>query len=171
MDPILNVLFVGRLESRKGLTEIIKLAEYLENRNDIKLTIATNSSNNTEIFNNFRNVQVIVGLKKHEINEFYNSGDILFLSSLYEGFELVTIEALSVGIPVIGNNVGAVSDLYKRGQKGVGILQSNMEENISNMIELAEQFKEYTEKLELHRNMVEKYSFKIYLEELKKLWN
>lgn len=170
-NPILNVLFVGRLEDRKGLTKIIELAGYLENRNDIKLTIATNSNKNIEIFNKFKNVQVKVELKKHEMNEFYNSGDILFFPSLYEGFELVTIEALSAGIPVIGNNVGAVSDLYKRGQKAVGILQSNMEENIFSMIKLAEQFRDYKEKVELHRDMVRNYNFTIYLEKLKKLWN
>lgn len=167
---VIRILFAGRLEIRKGLNEVIELAEYLEDKSDIELLIATNSDENVELFGRFKNTKIQVGLKRHEMNAFYNSGDVMFFPSLYEGFELVTLEALSAGIPVMGNDVGAISDLYKRGQSGVELLGGGIKESVSNMIELAMQFRNYQRKLNLHEDMVENYNFNSYIGNLRDLW-
>ncbi|WP_139018742.1 glycosyltransferase family 4 protein, partial [Elizabethkingia anophelis] len=83
----------------------------IENNDKYKLSIACNNSNNIELFNGLNNTSIHVGLTTDKMNEFYNSGDIMYFPSKYEGFEMVTLEALSAGIPVIGNDVGAISEL------------------------------------------------------------
>lgn len=169
-DKVIQILFVGRLEFGKGMNEVIELAEYLEDKSGIKLLIASNSDENVELFGKFKNTEIQVGLKRYEMNTFYNSGDVMFFPSLYEGFELVTLEALSAGVPVMGNDVGAISDLYKRGQSGVMLLGGGIKKNVTNMIELAVQFRNYQRKLNLHEDMVENYNFNSYIGNLRDLW-
>ena len=71
-----------------------------------------------------KNTEVIVGLKYEEMREFYNKGNILYLPSMYEGFEMVTTEALACGLKVIGNNIGAISELYDKKIPNVYILET-----------------------------------------------
>lgn len=170
-SELTRILFVGRLEYRKGLNKLVQLAKYIEDKNNFKLIIAANNDENTEMFKKFRNVEVKVGLNRQEMNELYNSGDIMFFPSLYEGFGLVTIEALSAGIPVVGNNIAAIGDLYNRGQKGIAILQDDIDKDIDKIVEMAKEFKDYKAKLELHESMVENYSINIYMDKLRKLWD
>ena len=145
---VIRILFAGRLEIRKGLNEVIELAEYLEDKSDIELLIATNSDENVELFGRFKNTKIQVGLKRDQMNAFYNSGDVMFFPSLYEGFELVTLEALSAGIPVMGNDVGAISDLYKRGQSGVAILGGGYERECNQYDRIGSAVQKLSEKTE-----------------------
>ncbi|MDR6516358.1 glycosyltransferase family 4 protein [Chryseobacterium camelliae] len=114
-----TILFCGRLGFGKGLNELLYVANLLEGQNQFELIIATNNSNNSNLFDKYTNVIVKVGLQINELNDFYNLGDILFMPSLYEGFEMITLEALCSGIPVLGNNVGAISELISRNEPGV----------------------------------------------------
>lgn len=170
-DRRFTILFCGRLEAGKGLGRVLELAVYCETHDNARLLIATNSEENIESFRGFKNTSIRSKLSKNEMNVFYNSGDIMFFPSLYEGFELVTLEALSAGIPVAGNDVGAIADLYKRGQKGVIILRSrNITDDISDMQTLAEQFRDYQHRESLHMDMEQNYNFNLYLEKLRDLW-
>lgn len=171
VDSITRILFAGRLEYGKGLNTLIKLAEHIENLENIKLIIATNAKTNIECFANLKNTEIKVGLIKEEMNKFYNSGDVMFFPSLYEGFGLVTIEALSAGIPVLGNQTGVLDDLYNKGQKGIGIISDNMEKNVALALEIARNYNSYEAKERLHQDMVERYSLNIYKEKLEKLWD
>lgn len=53
--------------------------------------------------------------------EIFKKSRVLILPSYYEGYELVTIEALCCGCPVIGYNVGAIRELYAESFPGVFI--------------------------------------------------
>lgn len=170
-QDVRKILFVGRLEHGKGLSNLLELAKHIENRSDLKLVIAANNDTNAELFDEYKNVEIKVGIRRERMNDFYNEGDIMFFPSLYEGFGLVTIEALSAGIPVMGNNVGVVSDLYKRGQRGVAIIQKNMQKNIDKVIEMAEEYRDYQKRLQLHNEMVKTYNMKNYIKKLEDLWD
>ena len=167
----IKILFVGRLEFGKGLNKLLELAKVIENKNNLKLVIASNNDTNAELFKEYKNTEIKVGISRTEMNDFYNDGDIMFFPSLYEGFGLVTIEALSAGIPVMGNNVGAVSDLYKRGQRGIAIIQEDMNKNIDRIIEIVEECRDYQKRIQLHKDMVETYNLKIYMNQLRDLWD
>lgn len=167
---IYRILFVGRLEIRKGLQALIELAKRIENSEECELHIAVNSKANVELFKGFQNTTIIQGLQKEQMNEFYNKGSVMYFPSLYEGFEMVTMECLSAGVPVIGNDVGAVGDLYARGQEGVEILSSDIRENLRKMKALSEQYKEMEMRQKLHEDIKCKYDLSRYKEKLGVVW-
>ncbi|MEH1740604.1 glycosyltransferase [Fusobacterium varium] len=70
--------------------------------------IATFRTESIKLFQGLKNTEMRLDLNLEEIIKFYSEGDILYFPSLYEGFEMVTLEALVSGIPVLGNDVGGI---------------------------------------------------------------
>ncbi|WP_286779271.1 MULTISPECIES: glycosyltransferase family 4 protein [Sphingobacterium] len=135
-NTYINVLYCGRLDEGKGLQKLLELARLVEKTENFKFSIACNNSNNADLFDGLQKTLICVGLNHENINTFYNSGDIFFFPSHYEGFEMVTLEALSAGIPVLGNNVGAVGELKNNNDPGVDIIDfENILQQIKTMIE------------------------------------
>lgn len=106
-----KIIFVGSLGERKGLSNLVKLSDYLETVKGYKLLIATNTKSNTQIFENHKNTQVFTGLNINEMTEFYTKGDVLYFPTKYEGFSMSTLEALSCGIPVVGSDFAVTDEL------------------------------------------------------------
>jgi len=52
-------------------------------------------------------------------NEFLSSVDILLVPSRKEGFGYAVVEAFLKGVPVVGYNVGGISEIIKDGRNGV----------------------------------------------------
>lgn len=101
-----TILFSGRLGSGKGLEALFRLSNFIEKQNsyDFVIRIATNDKGEAEKFKNNKKTEILIGLTKEEMLTFYNSGDVLYFPTLYEGFSMGTLEALSCGIPVVGSN-------------------------------------------------------------------
>ena len=114
------LLFVGRLEDGKGLAFLDRLARVLEVRtwDDVHLTLVTPNVTNSLMFAGRRNVNLRVGVSFQEMPRTYNDASLLIIPSLYEGFEMVTLEALACGCPVAGRAVGAIGELARRGFTG-----------------------------------------------------
>lgn len=165
-----NIIFAGRLEQRKGIDKLLKLAQRIERIDEFELHIATPNTQNMEIFRNFTHTTVRHGLNKSEMRDFYRSGDLMFFPSLYEGFEMVTTECLSCGVPVIGNKVGAIGDLYEKGLEGVYLLPKKNEISYEYLTHICHKFRKKSNKQILHNNMEQFYSEKVYKERLQKLF-
>lgn len=108
---VTKIIFVGSLGERKGLSNLVKLSDYLETVKGYKLLIATNTKANTGLFDNHKNTQVFTGLNINEMAEFYTKGDVLYFPTKYEGFSMSTLEALSCGIPVVGSDFAVTDEL------------------------------------------------------------
>lgn len=109
----LIIIFVGRLIERKGLSSLVKLAKYIENICDVELRIACNDDTNKNRFSEFKHTQVEVGLSINEMNLFYSKGDVLYFPTLYEGFPMCSLEALSSGLPIIGTGFAIPEEIRK----------------------------------------------------------
>lgn len=169
-ENVIKILFAGRLEYGKGLNKLVELANKIEPMNDIRLLIAANNADNTELFDGLQHTEISIGLNKREMNQFYNSGDVMFFPSLYEGFSLSVIEALSVGVPVLGEQ-NVINDLRGQIPDGIGIIKKSMDENIFLMVQLAKKYQDLQKREALHQNVTEKYRLEIYREKLEKLWD
>src|ERR1700748_3628169 len=120
---IKTVAYIGRLENGKGLKCLLELAAIIEQSEDWRLLIACNNSSGTALFERYKHTEIKIGLGFENINaEAYSKADLIFYPSHSESFGMVTIEALSAGIPIIATPVGVVTDLAKRSFPGVHIL-------------------------------------------------
>jgi glycosyltransferase involved in cell wall biosynthesis len=75
---------------------------------------------------NLKNYIKILGLKPHkEIPLWMNSADLFVLPSLNEGNPTVMFEALGVGLPFIGTNVGGIPDIITSEHYGLLVEPAN----------------------------------------------
>jgi len=64
------------------------------------------------------NDKVILFGNVSNVNDYLKSADIFVLSSIYEGFPLCLLEALSEGLPIVSTDVGGISDIVVDGENG-----------------------------------------------------
>lgn len=103
-----NVIAVGRLEDQKGFDYLIKAWEQVEKKHpNWNLNIYGNGSKKDELLKLIEDKE----LKTVKINNFvnnikekYQESSIFVLSSRYEGFGLVLLEAQACGLPCISFN-------------------------------------------------------------------
>jgi len=117
------ILFSGRLEERKGLSSLLELAAFIENSDKYQLKIAVNSNQNCDLFSKYKNTVIEKNLDISGMKTFYNSGDIFYFPTKYEGFPMATLEALSCGIPVIGTGFAIPQEI--RHYDFVSVVESN----------------------------------------------
>jgi len=89
--------------------------------------------------NKIKKKVLFLGEKDHsDLPKYYSIADIYIQPSLQEGFCLAILEAMSCNIPVIGTDVGAISEFIGNNDRGILIKQlnlENLERSILNLIE------------------------------------
>jgi len=114
-------LYVGRLETRKNLDNLIIAYSYLpENlRNNIKLVLICPSEkkatkNLQEKISTLRlknNIIHLTNVPDHDLVHFYNAAIALIFVSFSEGFGLPLIEAMNCGCPAIIANCSSLPEI------------------------------------------------------------
>jgi glycosyltransferase involved in cell wall biosynthesis len=121
-----SILFIGRLEKRKNLVNLIKAFELLRRRHsrmspagqscklilagkkgfgfeEIKKAIQESQFNKDIILKNY--------ILEEEKNELYKNAGLFILPSFYEGFGLPILEAMSYGVPVVCSNASSLPEV------------------------------------------------------------
>jgi glycosyltransferase involved in cell wall biosynthesis len=75
---------------------------------------------------------------KDNLGEFYQQADAFLLTSNYEGWAMVAIEAASFGLPIIMTDVGCAGEIIKDGESGVIIKVGDREVLLTAMKKLIE---------------------------------
>lgn len=162
-----RVLFVGRLENGKGLAALQRLAEIIEQTDNWELVIACNHAGNSELFSAFKHTTVKTGLTVENINaEAYTKADLMFFPSRFEGFEMVTLEALAAGIPVAAYPVGAAAELARRHFPGVHLLEALDDDILSRFTQIITGFRASMTPQELHQRVKEEFGKDVYMQKL-----
>ncbi|MBL01701.1 MAG: hypothetical protein CL774_04330 [Chloroflexi bacterium] len=126
----LDLLFVGRNDSIKGLDVLINSLKEVNNYNQSyhwRLNIVGGEYSQSEliaiedklgkdIFSN--SINFIPSVSHTKLYEYYNRSDLLIIPSYYESFGLVAIESLACSTPVIASNVGGLSIIIKPDYNG-----------------------------------------------------
>jgi glycosyltransferase involved in cell wall biosynthesis len=114
------LLTVRRLEPRMGLDTLLRALGHLLETRKVVLALAGVGS----IEGSLRQLSEDLGLGSHlrflgrvsdqELLDLYRSADLFVLPTVaYEGFGMVTAEALACGTPVVGTPVGATPELLR----------------------------------------------------------
>lgn len=128
-----RVLFVGRLEPRKGIDTLLDIApDLLDQFPNAVIDIAGNDQiplgNGSTYRQQFelRHPEIDAGrLRFHgvvdddELDRLYRECDIFVAPSRYESFGLVYLEAMRFGKPVIGTRTGGVPEIIRDGIDGL----------------------------------------------------
>ncbi|WBL26396.1 glycosyltransferase family 4 protein [Zunongwangia sp. HGR-M22] len=114
----LKLLFVGRLEQRKGIGDVVKVADALKNH--VSLTIVGQKpTQDCEALNSaVKRHHWISSIPHAKVLELMKEHDVLLFPSLFEGFGMVITEAMSQGTPVITTERTAGPDLIEHGENG-----------------------------------------------------
>ncbi|MBF0196954.1 MAG: glycosyltransferase [Planctomycetes bacterium] len=137
--PHIRLGIAGRLNKEKGHELLIRsMQKVLKSFPNISLKIAGRGPLKEEL----ENLSAELGISDHihfdgfhhNISEFLKNIDIFILSSHYEGFGLVLIEAMAAGLPIVATDVGGVREVVKDGITGL-IVPSGREDELCMGIE------------------------------------
>jgi hypothetical protein len=143
----LNILFVGRLEKRKGIEILFKSIPYVVDKlSDVIFTIVGKDTNSSPVGGSYKkylldtldkkyhkNVDFIGFVTDDKLKEYYSKCTIFVAPSLYESFGLIYLEAMAWGKPVIGCSVGGVPEVIDDGETGL-LIPPNDEQSLADAI-------------------------------------
>jgi glycosyltransferase involved in cell wall biosynthesis len=116
-DPRLRVLFVGRLDRQKGYDLLIEAARRLPETVQVRI-IGSAVVGELPPLDLPENVEIL-GWQNHEAIEAHlDQADVAVVPSRWEGFGLVTLEAMRAGKPVIAFAAGALTEIVQDGVTG-----------------------------------------------------
>lgn len=129
--PKKYILFVGTLEPRKNLKNLLQAHELLSNtlKEEYPLVIVGakgwNADKEFEQMKNMKNVKVLGYVTDADLGELYKSAAVFAYPSLYEGFGLPVIEAQQFGVAVLTSNTSSLPEAV--GDGGIQVDPNNIE--------------------------------------------
>lgn len=118
--PSKYILFVGTIEPRKNLIRLIEAFNLVKTRKNInyKLVIVGKKGWMYEdVFNSIKELglenEIVFTdyIPEKDLVYIYNGADIFVYPSLYEGFGLPPLEAMSCGVPVVTSNTSSLPEV------------------------------------------------------------
>lgn len=183
------ILFVGRLEWRKGVGTLITATEFLKDAiPNIKTIIVGGSifgesKNEADVkeyerlseharFLNIEDKIVFTGqISDEDIPSYYKSADIFVIPSYYEPFGLVALEAMAAKTPTIASRKGGLKTIIEDNRTGLLFTPRNPEDlkdkilKIYNSPELGASLAE-----EAYKEIESKYSWNIIVKKIADLY-
>lgn len=111
-----KLITVSRLVLQKNLTTMLKMVKQLQNMGystDLQiLGVGPEQSSLNRLSNQLGISQSVNFLgEKEDPTLFIREADVFILTSLYEGFGLVLLEAMDVGIPIVASRISAIPEV------------------------------------------------------------
>lgn len=157
-ETIFQILSVGYLIERKGFEYLIRaMPLVLEKHKHARLKIVGSGPLESKLkeliyeLDLGNEVEIVKNVSDEELLMIYNSSDLFVLPSIVdsqgntEGLGVVLLEAMACGLPVIGSDVGGISDIILEGGTGVLIREKNFLELFNAIIKMIENDKERNE--------------------------
>ncbi|CAI8009103.1 Phosphatidyl-myo-inositol mannosyltransferase [Geodia barretti] len=126
MDGKTNILFLGRLEKRKGLKYLLTAYSRLKwDRPNIRLIVVGGGQMDADCYRimSERNLQdvLIVGRTSDKMRERYFKSAHIYCSPATgkESFGIVLLEAMAAGAPVVATEIEGYASVVEHGQNGL----------------------------------------------------
>jgi len=117
-----SILFVGRVSTEKGCGCLLRACKRIADRGKtFKLALIGHGR-----ISYFSDMAIKLGIDgrvlfagfRREFNDFLMGSDIFILPSRGEGLPISILEAMAYGLPIIGTNVGGISEVIEDGENG-----------------------------------------------------
>lgn len=169
----INILWVGHFVSIKQLNKLIIAFQQLLNRyqnRTIRLNLVGYGEDEVSIKNLVRQLKLEQHVcfwgraNRQELNAYYNNCDFLVVSSKVETFSVVTIEAMSCGLPVLSTRCGGPQSIIVKNELGLLVDQTEeaLTDGMQKMIENLPNF----DRNEIRNYIVENFSIDVVCEKL-----
>ena len=127
LDGKVNILFVGRLEKRKGLNYLLKAYRKVKRElPNCRLIIVgpgiklRRKYERQVLLEGIEDVVFVGQVPYDELPRFYKTADVFCApATSWESFGIVLLEAMAVGKPVVASNVEGYASLITRGVEGL----------------------------------------------------
>ncbi len=120
----INLLFVGRVVSHKGHNHVLLVASYLKKLTNKTVNVKFPGRMN-DAFKGYIsgliklaeslgiNLELPGEVSQADLDNFYKEADVFLCLSEHEGFGLPVIEAMQMGLPVVGYRTTAIAELLR----------------------------------------------------------
>jgi len=129
-DDSLVVLTVADNQERKNLSKAMEIVSKVKHEHGLKVKYILVTRENSDVgwklrdlamFYNIASDVIIFerGMPFGELYSLYAMADVFLLTSKAEGLGMPVMEAMSVGVPVVATNCGAMPELFGNDERGL----------------------------------------------------
>ena len=126
-DGKINILFVGRLEKRKGLNYLLEAYKLVKKEiPESRLIVvgpggkALHKYEDWVMDNNLKDVVFVGQVSYDDLPRYYKTGDVFCAPATgWESFGFVLLEAMAVGKPIIASNIEGYASVLTDGVEGL----------------------------------------------------
>ena len=140
-----TILYVGRLRTRKAVAVLLEaFAKITARRSGVILDLVGSGEQEPAL----RRATAALGLgdrvrfrgalPRRAVAELYHSAGIFCLPSIYEGFPVAILEAMSAGLPVVATDVAGIPEAVENGVTGYVVPPENVDALARRLQELLE---------------------------------
>jgi len=170
----LDMCFVGRIDSNKGIGNLLKSLKLLKTKNWINNFYFIGDGQEKKNFKSIAgdiehvNIHFTGAISRKELNNYYKKCQILLLPSYSEGFPKVIPEAMAYGCVPIVSNVGSISH-YLTSDCGI-LLDNSLPQTISSVLINIELNRDLLKKKAINgQRITSKFSYENYINKIKSL--
>ena len=131
-DGVLNILFVGRLEERKGLIHLLRGYHRIRKRHVDARLLVIGSGPRMRDYRRFvatrriRDVEFLGRLDDEEKARYFASADIFCAPATgQESFGIVLLEAMAAGLPIVASDIHGYKNVVTRNQQALLVEPKN----------------------------------------------
>ncbi len=122
------LLYVGRIESLKGLELLVHTAALLDTGEPVRVLVVGDDNGQGREVGRLRQlaeklrvdgaIHFVGRVDQEELPVYYSAADVCVVPSCYESFGLAALESMACGTPVVASRVGGLSTVVRHGSTG-----------------------------------------------------
>lgn len=138
-----DILYVGRIDKRKGVSFLISAMKEVNTKDpNIRLHVVGEGKDLAKIVRQVKRDKSNIILHGHlpdeKLNQIYSRVSLQVVPSMFEGFGITVLEAMSKKIPVIATNVDGIRTIIKDGYNGILVNFGDIDDLATQILDLVQ---------------------------------